>query len=273
MSNNSKQEIRGSALRIGDKLVIDKDANVITSNIYCNHVIASITTNSLVEQNSMKGIEVFGNVVIKPGHSLSVDSLMSNDGRLFIDGTVKITDQLLCDSLSTSKGLIQNLTADALLASNGTDISILGSVVLLESKSVFCGNIATDHVASISGGPISLSSGLTLIEGSIVVPKSTSEPSHTNVISTNTMAGTLYCATKEELSGGDTCKVRILNKYIRSDSVIIALTGKYMGVGLPIVCSTVPAITGGSADLHIGNLDPYVPIPQNALIPLHYLII
>lgn len=262
-------DLRGTSLRIGDKIVIDQNANIITSNIYCGHVLASITTPCITELKSMEGILIAGNVAIPTGHSLTLDTIRSSHGVLSLVGDFRVGDAVLARSISAPNGRIHDLIVDGIVAENGTSVTIDGDVTLTGPSRSFRGALSTDRVCALSGRGVTLTGGLSLDR--LSVTKSVSEPSHTNVVATNASAGLVYLSTKAPLSSGATASVRIISDAIVPSSLIIAVIGKYVGQGVPVVQSSVPAL--GSAEIHITNVHPILCISSNTLIPIQYIIV
>ena len=263
----SLSELRGTALRIGDKLIIDRYANVILSNIYCENVTGALTTPSLTEASSMKGITVFGNLIISSGHTLSVDTLF---GDLFVDGSIKVHDQIITNRFTSSRALIDTISTEAILAKNGKDISIIGNVALLESGASFSGTLVTSQIRCVKGLQINANGQVTIDRGCLSVNKSVSAPSHTNIVVSDTPAGIVYYVSPPT-APQTIAKVKLLNKYIQPDSIVMAIIGSYAGQDKFIVQSSVPSL--GAADIFVCNTVYERGIPPNIMIPIQYFIV
>lgn len=165
------QDLIGGSLTIGDKLVIDSHLNLHIGNVYGGNIKGTLYTSHIVEENSMQGIQVLGNVNIASGyfltgdlqiadatvtnlhvtnnatigqtlHVLSVTGLTSGlgpdivgntnlTGSLFVSGPELTVPHLASDTIS-----VDALMTNTIAAKIGTQIEILGNLRILESDAV-----------------------------------------------------------------------------------------------------------------------------------------
>lgn len=295
--------LQGSHLRIGDKLVIDRDTNILVGNIGCGTLTTheGIFTPALVEDKSFEGIQLHGNLIIQPGSFLIGDVDMSGviSGDLTVGGTGLFggniaTGGALFTSVvhpETTGGLVtlsgnvrmsQNLsvsssiTADVLLVDNliaqpSSMINVLGSIHLVDSTTHFQGNLHTLAIASAnSSSPITIAGGIDLISGCFSIPKEQTLPSSVSG-STSTPAGVLIFQTASSISPFATATIVLVNPCIHATSVILCNIGSFTGTGIPIVQSISPA--AGTASIRILNSDPSNSIPAGTNIPINFLIV
>jgi hypothetical protein len=251
------RDLIGSSLRINDKIVIDKNANVITSNIYCDVVHSKLVTSSIAEQHAMEGIVVLGDIHVDCVNTGQIKSptLLIDASHMDVNGTISapiVSTNQLC-TLSVG-------------APNESLVSVKHG---LESAMIKVGKLSSLSSAtkvSVIGG------GLDLVGGVLSVPKTfdtTSSPS--NVLTSNTMSGQLLFTCRVDIANGQRESLRLLNTAITPTSLVFALVGRYVGSGMPIVQSTV--VGAGMVDIYVTNNDLATVLGRNTLIPIQYLIL
>lgn len=294
--------LQGDHLRIGDKLVIDRESNIMVGNIGCGTLTThqGIFTPALVEDKSFEGIRLHGNLVIQPGSFLIGDVEMSGviNGDLTVGGTgifggnIAVGDSIYTSTLRpetlgasiTCTGnikmdrnltVMESISADSILVDNlisqpSSMINILGSLNLIDGASSFCGNIVTLSIQAKTAAPVSISGGLDVASGCVTVPKSISTPSAVSG-SLTTPGGVLVLELAADLMPSSTTSIGLINPCILSTSVILCNIGSFTGTGTPIVYRVVPS--SGTATVSVINVDPVNPIPIGTNIPINFLIV
>lgn len=294
--------LQGDHLRIGDKIVINRETNVMVGNIGCGTLTThqGIFTPALIEDKSFEGIMLHGNLIIQPGSFLIGDVDMSGiiAGDLTVGGTgmfggdiatggsiftstiraETVGAMVTCTAnvkMNQNLNVMQSISADSILVDNlisqpSNTINILGSLNLVDDSSSFCGNVVTLSIQSKTASPISIGGGLNVTSGCLTIPKSTSTPSPISG-SLTTPAGVLMLQLALDLMPTMTTSITLINPCVVSDSVILGSIGSFAGSGIPVVQGITTA--AGIATISIINMDSLNLIPMGTIVPINFLIV
>lgn len=255
------RDLIGTSLRINDKMVIDKHANVITSNLFCDFVHSHIVTPSICERNALEGIVVLGDVRINQGNSLWTCQIDSPTAQL----DIHVDELAVFGNIVTPLINTKHVSTVSVGTPSGAYVTVKHG---LETPVVRVNQLTTTN-----GGAVNVvGAGLNIVSGVISVPKTmdtTSSPS--NVLTSSTMSGQLLFTCRVDVANGQRESVRLLNGLVTPTSLVFAMVGRYNGSGMPIVQSTV--VTAGTVDIFLTNNDLSNPIGRNTIVPIQYLIL
>ena len=253
------RDLIGSSLRINDKIVIDKHANVVTSNIYCDVLHSHIVTTTITERNAMEGVTLFGELRLDGALCSRQIRSPTNELHVNVDKVSVIGDiHSNCVNASTLKSVsIESSTNNApIIVKHGLDTP----------------KLTAQHIGAGTAAVNIVGAGLNIVSGVLTVPRTidtTSSPS--NVLTSSTMSGQLLFTCRVDIANGQRESVRLLNHLVTPTSLVFAVIGRYVGSGMPIVQSTV--VANGMVDIFVTNNDLTNPIGRNTIIPIQYLVL
>lgn len=147
------KDLNGCTLTIGDTLVIDCHLNLHIGNVYGGNVFGTIFTNQLVEESSMQGIHVLGNLHISDGYYVTGNALLTNvtvldalhcksiiasatlltiGGNTRVDGIFTVRDELLTPQIVTDTIVTEVVATNTITAKTGSQVEIIGNVRLID---------------------------------------------------------------------------------------------------------------------------------------------
>lgn len=253
------RDLIGTSLRINDKIVIDKHANVVTSNIYCDVLHSHVVTSSICERTALEGIILLGDVHINQANSLWACKIYSPTANLQLNvNEVSVIGDIVTPRLNT-----QHVNTVSVSAPNETCVTVKHG---LDTPLIRVNQICS------TGSAVSIVGGLDVSSGALTVPKTmdtTSSPS--NVLTSNTMSGQILFTCRVDISNGQRESVRLMNCLVTPTSLVFAMVGRYVGSGMPIVQSTM--VANGMVDIYLTNNDLSNVIGRNTIIPIQYMIL
>lgn len=180
-------------LTVGDRMVLDQNLNLIVGNVIAGNLQCALFTSKIVEESSLSGITVYGNLHIQSGSYLTGDidltGVMFEDvlahGNVTIGGFASVATELFVDKITSKTQPVltgpmfygnttvasgKSFAADlvetnALASRSGSSIQIYGNLLIDENLTV-SEIIAASVTGKVSGlGPLII--GNTVVYGTI----------------------------------------------------------------------------------------------------------
>lgn len=161
-------------LTIGDRMVLDQNLNLIVGNVFAGNLECVLFTSKIVEQSSMSGVTIYGNLHIQPGFYLTgnidLTGVMLEDvnasGNINIGKNCCVSGDVLTDKI-TSKTNPLTLGPSLFGAS-----SVQGSLTvsgLITSAQLCSDSILVNTLSGKNTDLIELEGDLALTSGNIFV--------------------------------------------------------------------------------------------------------